>query len=210
MRRIGEKTALFVCLLALNNPTLFAQSPRIVHTQEKSAIHELPQDSPEGLKPIYSNLKSKTDLYDDTHGWGISRQESVALPFTPKYDSHVSEVRVPVKYFAGANQVNVSIYEGSGDVPETLLAGPVTVTNLAEAGTCCTLAVASFSPFAISAGTQHWVVVGTPSSGTGSDFEGLWAAIAKIIPVAFNNLNLGWSRTSADDLPACEVLGTMP
>lgn len=205
-----KKTALFVCLLALNNLTLFAQSPGIVHTQEKSAIHVLPQDSPEGLKPIYSNLKSKTDLYNDTDGWAISRQQSVALPFTPKSDSRVSEARVPVKYFAGANQVNVSIYEGSGDVPETLLAGPVTVTNLADAGTCCTLAVASFSRFAISAGTQHWVIVGTPSSGTGSDFAGFWAAVAKIIPVAFNFLNLGWSKSSADYLPACEVLGTMP
>jgi hypothetical protein len=189
---------------------LFAQNPRIVHTKEKSAIHVPPQASPEGSKIIYSNLKSKTDLYNDNYGWAISLEESVAIPFTPKSDSHVSEVGVPVKYLGGTNQVNVSIYSGPGNVPETLLAGPVTVTNLPDAGTCCTLSVASFSSIAISAGTQYWVVVGTPSSGTGSDFEGVWDSVAKIIPVAFNFQDNGWTGISADDLPACEVRGTIP
>ena len=90
--------------------TLFAQSPGIVHTKEKSAIQVLPQESPQGLKTIYSNLKSEPDLYNDADGWAITRAESVGVPFTPKSYSHVLQVRVPVKYLAGANQVNVSIY----------------------------------------------------------------------------------------------------
>jgi hypothetical protein len=125
-----KKTVPFVCLLALYNMTLFAQSPKILHTKEKSAIHVSPQAVSESLTTIYSNLKSKTDLYNDTHGWAISLEESVAVPFTPKSDSHVSEVRLPLKYLAGANQVNVSIYGGSGDVPDKLLAGPVPAAPL--------------------------------------------------------------------------------
>jgi hypothetical protein len=202
--------ALFVCVLVFYNVALFAQTPRIVQTKETSTIHVPPQKVPEGLKPIYSNLKSKTDLYNDSYGWAISLEESVAVPFTPKSDAHVSEVRVPVKYFGGDNQVNVSIYGGSGAVPETLLAGPVVVTNLPGPGTCCTVAVASFSPLAVTAGTQYWVVVGTPSSGTGSDFEGAWDSIAKIVPVAFNFQDNGWADVTAYTLPACQVLGTIP
>ena len=212
--KVLKKTLIFVCFLVLCNLTLFARtakSPRMIHGTEKSAIHVPPQEVPVGLTKIYGNLgTSKTDLYNASYGWAISLKESVAIPFTPKYDSHISQVRVAASYLGGANQVNLSIYEGSGNVPETLLAGPVTVTNLPDYGTCCTLAVASFSSLAVSAGTRYWVVMGTPLTGTGSDFEGVWNSVAKIIPVAFNFQASGWTAISADDLPAAAVLGTIP
>jgi hypothetical protein len=212
--KVLKKTLIFVCLLVLCNLTLFAQtvkSPRMIHGTEKSAIHVPPQEVPASLTKIYSNLgTSKTDLYNATYGWAISLNESVAIPFTPKYDSHISQVRVAASYLGGANQVNLSIYEGSGDVPQTLLAGPVTVTNLPHYGTCCTLAIASFSSLAVSGGTRYWVVMGTPLTGTGSDFEGVWNSVAKIIPVAFTFQGGGWTAISADDLPAAAVFGTIP
>lgn len=204
-----KKTFSLVCFFVLLNATVFAQSPRIVHIKKKSAIHVAPQAVPAGLKVIYSSLgPTKTDLYNDATGWAISIDETVAVPFTSKSNFEVSEVQVPIKYLGGTNQANVSIYGGSGDVPDTLLAGPVTVTDFPDTGTCCTLAVANFPPLAVSAGTQYWVVVGTPPSGTGSDFEGVWDSVAKIIPVAYIFQNNGWEGGSADDLPACEVLGT--
>src|SRR5271163_46970 len=116
-----KKIALLISVLVSYNMTSFAQTPRTVRTKEKSAIHVPPQKVPESLKAIYSSFKSKTDLYNDTYGWAISLEESVAVPFTPKSDAHLSEVRVPVKYIAGDNQVNVSIYAGPGSVPLTLL-----------------------------------------------------------------------------------------
>jgi hypothetical protein len=203
-----------VCLLVLCNLTMLAQTEKgrqIIHTTERSPIHVPPEEAAAALKTIYNNMgSSKTDLYDDTYGWIVTINESVAIPFTPKSNAHISQVEVAMQYSAGTNQVNVSIHEGAGDIPGKLLAGPVTVTNLPEQGTCCTLAVASFSPLAVSAGTQYWVIVGPPRTGTGSDFEGAWEAVVKPdIPVALNDAGR-WSQLNAYTLPAGEVLGTIP
>jgi len=215
-----KKTLLSACLLALCNLTLFAQiaeRPRTIHTTETSPIHVPPQEVPAALKKIYSNLgTSKTDLYSDAYarvllgpnsGYG---QQFLGMPFTPKSNAHVSQVQVAVQYGGyGANQVNLSIYGDSGGVPGTLLAGPVTVTNLPVFGTCCTLAVASFSPLAVTAGTQYWVVADTPLTGTGSDFVGSWDFSIKFFPTAYN-VGGGWTQYDAIEESAGEVLGTIP
>lgn len=177
-----NRTLVIVCLFALSSHNMFAQSgrnSRAVLTREESAVRIPPQETPAALKKLYSNLgKSKTDLYDDGELWFVSgpnsiyKTHNIALPFTPKSNSHVSQVQVAVQYIgSGANQVNLSIYGDAAGVPGTLLAGPVTVTNLPGAG-CCTLAVASFSPLSVTGGTQYWVVADTPLTGQGSDFAG--------------------------------------
>ena len=216
-----KKTLLFVCLLALCRLTLLAQaghSSRALHIAEKSAIHVPAQEVPVALKVIYKNLGSKTDAYNDTGGWavvgpnaGLGFTEFMAMPFTPKADSHVSEVQVAVEYKSGANQVNLSIYNDSGGAPGTLLAGPVTVTGLPAEGTCCTLAVADFSPVAVDAGTQYWVTADTPLTGTGSDFVGGWFWAPKPSYPLAHDKGSGW--VGIDGSPgesAGEVLGTIP
>jgi hypothetical protein len=217
-----KTTALFAFLLALCNLTMFAQAEkktRTVHVTEKSSIHQPPQEVPASLKIIYTNLNSvSTDLYNDLSGWSVSgpnsfsgSASSLALPFTPKADSHVSMARIAMQYSAGANQVNLSIYADSNGVPGSLLAGPVTVKNLPELGTCCLLADASFAAVAVSGGTQYWIVADTPPSGTGSDFEGLWDTVAvPVIPLAFNFDGFGWQQTNGNQLPAGAVFGSIP
>lgn len=217
------RTMLFVYLLVACTFTLSAQTasaPRVLHIKEKSAIHVPPQEAPEGLKKIYSNLgESQTDLYDDADSWAVFGPNNsqnhvpffIALPFTPKSNSHISQVRAAVQYAFGANQVNLSIYGDSSGVPGGLLAGPVTVRNLPEFGTCCLLAVANFSPVEVAGGMQYWVVADTPLSGTGSDLQGFWNAVVKpVIPIASNVGGSGWADVNADGLPAGEVLGTIP
>jgi hypothetical protein len=216
-----NRVPLFMCFLTLCNLTLFGQSgefSKVVHTAEKSAIHVPPQAAPAGLTIIYTNLGKKGDLYNCC-GFILSGPNSpsgsafvfTAMPFTPKSNSHVSDVRAAVQYFSGTNQIDLSIYNDSGGVPSTLLAGPVTVTNLPDDGTCCLLAVASFSPIAVSGGTQYWVVANTPLSGVGSDFYGTWQTAGKFIRFAANTATgSGWYAGSADVLPAGEVLGTIP
>lgn len=217
-----KKTLMFVCLLTLCHLTLFAQSvinPRIVHTTEKSAIHVPSQEPDAALKKIYSNLgTSKTGLYDDTNGWLLAGPGAnggspvfVAMPFTPKSNSHVSQVQVAVQWNGtGANQVNLSIYEDTNGVPGTLLAGPVTVTNLPEWGTCCTLAVANFTSVAVTGKTQYWVVADTPLTGTGSDFSGEWEfVVLPALPQA-DNFGTGWQSFNGTFESAGEVLGTIP
>jgi len=177
-----------------------------------------------GLKHIYSNLADKGDLYNYSIEEGpfvagpnsAAGQSFRALPFTPKQDSHVSQVQVALQYDdSGANQVNLSIYGDSGGVPGTLLAGPATVTNLIEyTGTCCSLTIANFSPVAVTGGTQYWVVADTPLTGTGSDFVGVWLSVAapnKPLGSNCEGCNGGsWYTLNADILPASEVRGTIP
>ncbi|MGA9528346.1 MAG: choice-of-anchor R domain-containing protein [Terriglobales bacterium] len=214
-----KKPQMIVCLTVFCNLTLFAQtgsSPRMVRTAEGSAVHVLPQEIPAGLQKIYGNLGSKTDPYS-TVGWEIAGPKNkdytvfIGMPFTPKSNSHVSQVQVALQYLSGANQVNLSIYGDSSGAPGTLLAGPVTVTDLPESGTCCTLAIASFTPVAVTGGTQYWVVADTPPTGTGSNFVGTWREVVKpFIPMAFNEGGSGWYGTNADNLVAGEVLGIIP
>jgi hypothetical protein len=216
-----KKTALLACLVALGNLTLLAQTektPRIVHTSEKSAIHQPPQGVPTSMKVIYDNLSSVgTNLYNDTFGWLVagpnssSSSTSMALPFSPRADSHVSRVRVPLQYMSGANQVNLSIYADSNGVPGALVAGPVTITNLPEIGTCCALADASFAPLGVIGGTRYWIVADSPVTGLGSDFEGVWDTVStRVILVGFNFDSTGWQETNADSLLAGAVLGSIP
>jgi hypothetical protein len=213
-----RKILFLIGLLALFNLMLSAQAERgarIVHTAERSANHVPPQNHAAELTKIYSNLATPTDLYDDENGWGIEGPALTgfpifgAIPFTPKLNSHVVEVGAAVHYFSGANQINLSIYTDAGGVPGTLLAGPITVANLPVEGTCCALAIARFPSVAVAGGTRYWVVVDTPLTGTGSDFNGGWSMVAKIVPIAFND-GSAWFPSTANDLPAGAVYGTVP
>jgi hypothetical protein len=214
-----KRTLLFVCLIASCTLTGLAQTGERPPAVPIAGETAMPQATPSELKVIYSNLGKKGDLYTSGPGYEVYGPESeigsgystfVAMQFTPKSDSHVVQVQVAVQYGgSGANQVNLNIYGSSDGAPGTLLAGPVTVTNLSDLGTCCGLAVASFSPVAVTAGIQYWVVANTPLTGSGSDFLGVWSSISKEIPFAAGN-STGWHSGDAQVLPAGEVLGTIP
>jgi hypothetical protein len=177
-----KKSFAVLCVFVIWSVALGAQTtpnPQLVHSKENSKIHVPAQSAPGGLAIIYNNLGKKTDAYNDQSHWFLSGPNSqvqsitfLAMPFTPKSNSHVSEVRVAVQYSGGANQVNLSLYSDVDGAPGTLLAGPVTVTNLPEFATCCLLTVADFSSTPVIAKTQYWIVADTPLSGTGSDFIG--------------------------------------
>jgi hypothetical protein len=216
-----KKTLLLVYLLPILNLTLFAQTgegPRTTRTREKSTIHVAADDAPAALTKIYSNLGSKTDAYSDTEGWSLSGPAAAdgftqfdGMPFTPKVNSTVKQVQVAVQYRAGANQINLSIYTDAGGAPGTLLAGPVTVANLPTFGTCCALTVANFSPVTVTAGVRYWVTADTPSTGTGSDFEGAWDWVAKPVYPQARNKGAGWAVLNGTPAESAgEVLGTTP
>lgn len=218
-----KKAILVLCILATCHLFLFAQAshvPRAVHAKQKPEVHVPAQESPEGLTTIYTNLGPKKDAYLSTDGWSITGFNSfggssyafeIALPFTPKSNSHLSQVRAALQYDGyGSNQVNFSIYSDASGTPGTLLAGPVTVTNLPNFPSCCALAVANFTPLALTGGTQYWVVANTPASGQGSDFVGVWNWNHKILPFAGSNGVNGWFAEIGDTWPAGAVLGTVP
>jgi hypothetical protein len=217
-----KNTLLVISFLALCNLTLIGQTgtgARIVQTTEKSAVHVPPPEPDAALKNIYSNLgSSPTDLYYDVAGLVImgpffgNGTGFGAMQFAPKQNSHVSQVRVAVQYGGvGANQVNLSIYGDSNGVPGKLLAGPVTVQNLPNTGTCCALAVASFTPLSVIGGTKYWVVADTPLIGQGSDFSGFWAlVIQRTVPPYSYSFGGAWFQYPSLGVPAGQVLGTIP
>jgi hypothetical protein len=220
-----KKSLLFVCFLTLCDLSLFAQTEthsRIVRTTEGSSVHVPAQEPPADLQKIYSNLgSSKTDLYDDQVGFAMAGPNAEgeftpdtfwAMQFTPTDDSHVTQVRVGVQYSgSGANQVNISIYGDTNGLPGTLLAGPVTVKDLPDWPSCCALAVAKFSPLAVTSGTQYWVVANTPASGTGSDFTGVWTLVVQGKNPSHAIYDAGtWGPQPGLAIPSGEVLGTIP
>jgi hypothetical protein len=202
---VVKRTLLFVCLVAISNVALLAQAPHV-----KSAS----QREPARLQLIFGNLgTSQTNLYS-TQGWAdvagdgcISPGIFPAMPFVPKSNSHASQVRVPVQWAAGTDEINLSIYDDAGGVPGKLLAGPVTVTNLPNWLTCCALASASFSPVALTGGSQYWKV-----ADSHMDFCGTWAYVARPgFVIAYGGAGIAWQAQDNGIVAlAGAVLGTIP
>lgn len=215
------KKTLWLCLLLFGTLTLFAQNGSLAGNPRSTETALNPSQPNEAQAAliiiIYNNLGAKSDAYSTINGWGVRGPNGggphfFAMAFTPKANSHVSQVQAAVQYGGkGANQVNLSIYGDSGGSPGTLLAGPVTVTNLSKVGTCCSLAVANFTPLAITGGSRYWIVADTFLTGTGSDFVGLWEWVPKpVYPQAANN-GAGWmGYNSTNGEAAVKVLGTSP
>jgi hypothetical protein len=210
-------------MFALWGSLLFAQTPTpIVKKTELSPVRLMPEAPPAGLQKLFSNLGTKWPYYNGIEGWALEGPnaeipESVAMPFSSAVDAHVTQVRIPIMYVAGTNQVNISLYSGPSGAkgtPKALIAGPVTVTNLPAYGTCCMLTVVKFSPTPIVAGAQYWVVADTPNSGSGSDFDGAWDWVPPEPPPADSFSNppgTPWFPGRKDIAAAAgEVFGTVP
>lgn len=214
-----KKTTMFVFMIVFCGASLRAEEPRINRWRGTSSPAAVPaQEAPAALQKIFSNLGTSTDAYNDTIGWPANGplsgfgQDFVGLPFTPTANAHVYVVRAAIQYqSSGANQVNLNLYSDVNGAPGTVLAGPVTVKNLPTFGTCCTLAEATFTAgAAVTAGTQYWVVANTPTTGTGSDFEGVWDFIATTYLNSFDT-GSGWNSFKEDAYePAGAVYGTIP
>ena len=213
-----KKTAVFVFALALCSASLNAQKPKTI--EYTGRIGASVADEPATLMKIFSNLGTSTSAYSSS-AWiltgplsSFGGSQFIAMPFTPKSDAHVSQVRAAIQYNgSGANQARLSLYSDAGGVPGSLLAGPITVRNMPNYFTCCKTAVANFpTAVPVTAGTQYWVVADTASAGTGSDFDGVWDFVptSKILVGADGN-NGGWfSFASGSNEPAGAVYGTIP
>lgn len=212
-----KKIATFVFAIAFCGASLHAQKPKTIEYGGGFRFEAPAQEEPATLTKIFSNLGKATSAYDD-EGWFLAgplsadaSSTSIAMPFTPKADYKVRQVRAAIQYDGtGANQVNLSLYTSVNGAPGVLLAGPVTVTNLPTFFACCTLAEANFPAVAVTSGTQYWVVADTPATGTGSDFEGVWSFVPPskdIVGAAYGGG--AWSSFAAPiEEPAGAVYGT--
>lgn len=125
-----KKTLLMASLLMISNLSLFGQTaaqPRRLHHKGTSAIYVPAEEAPEGLTTIYSSLGTDPkNLYNYIDTWLVSGPNSVvviadfiALPFTPKADSHISQVQAAILWYGdGADRVNLSIYADAKGIRE--------------------------------------------------------------------------------------------
>lgn len=212
-----------MCLFVLCGANLFAQEggrvPRTVYTPEKSQIHE-PAEVESTLTKIFSNLGPPANAYNGAGpgflvagpGSGLG-QEFLGLAFTPKTDSTVTEIQAALLFLdegnGAPNQIDVSLYDDVDGVPGNIIAGPHTVKNLAEAGTCCTLATWHLSKGAsLRAGVQYWVVADAPASGAGSNSAAVWDIIFPAAPEASNQGT--WFPLDGNSRFGGAVFGTVP
>ncbi len=218
MRKMLLLGLLTACSFTLFGQTI--QQPQMLHHQGTLVMQVPTQEAADGTAVIYSSLGTDPNyLYNYIDTWLVSGPNSlvgisdfIALPFTPKSNSHITQVRAAVLYEGlGADRVNLSIHADNSGHPGKLLAGPITVTKLPKSLTCCGLAVANFSSLAVKGGTQYWVVADTPKTGPGSDFLGEWAgAVSPVLTLAGNAAGTGWVAFNGNGLPAGDVRGTVP
>ena len=99
----------------------------------------------------------------------------LAMPFTPKQNSHATELQAAVGVFNGTNQFLLALFNDNNGSPGTALA-TVTVTDAPPQNTCCKLATASLGTpgIALTAGKRYWVVAKTDDVNA-PDFSGIWA-----------------------------------
>lgn len=144
---------------------------------------------------LFSNLgPSSTDLYftgqsiiGDSNGGCIvgavrldfnfcgTTDTWLAMPFTPKQNSHATELQTAVAVFEGTNQFLLALFNDNNGIPGTALA-TVSVTDAPPLNTCCKLATASLGTpgIALTAGKRYWVVAKTDDVNA-PDFAGVWA-----------------------------------
>lgn len=207
---------LLICALILSSTLLSAQQS-VPDTTNASEVRTAAQEAPAGLVLIFGNLGPKTSAFT-SGGWFVSGpnyssgRHFVAMPFSPKANSTVTQVQVAIQYNAsGANQVDLSVYTDNAGKPGTLIGGPITITKLSNCCVCCTLTIGAFSPGVhVVAKAKYWLVADTPLSGTGSDFLGVWNWVPPAKTLVGTN-HTGWiSFPAAIQEPAGAIYGTVP
>jgi len=86
-------------------------------------------------------------------------ESKIAVAFTPALNLAVTEIDVPISYYAGTNSTVVGIYTDDHDKPGRMMRS-WTFQNLPPFNTCCGILAATWpSGIAVVAGRQYWIVV---------------------------------------------------
>jgi hypothetical protein len=218
-----KKILLVTLLLTLCSVAVFAadsraQSPQVAVTKASPVIHPM-SSPPAGLKKIYSNLGSKTDAYDASNGYFVSgpdnafngQMQDIAIPFTPKKNSTVTQVKLPLQYYgSGFNGALVAVYNDAAGVPGKLLAKKE-LKNFGNFGDgCCKLAIWKLTKgVKVKKGKQYWVVGTTDKKS--HDSINTWDFVFDDAAgdFAFQQDGGGWIMYNGS-LPAGAVYGTIP
>jgi hypothetical protein len=173
------------------------------------------ESNPAALSTIFTNLgPNATDNYNDTTGYYVLgpsnsvalSEQWIALPFTPKQNAHVSQLRVAVGWISGTKKIIVGLYSDSSGTVGTLLAQAET-GNIPTDATCCQTANVNITSTAVTKGTQYWIVV-TSDDTHAPDFTGVWQSSNDANTAG--DVALGGWFTFSNNLPAGAAFGTIP
>jgi hypothetical protein len=215
VKKILSLTALCSIFMMISTHVLAQGSdrlPNVAITTASPFVHPL-DPIPAGLVKLYSNLGSKTDAYDDNLAWvvfgpGTGLQQWMAMPFTPKSNATVRQIKVAVGNEGGTNSVTLLLSSDAGGVPGKTI-HKWKVKNLFTWGGCCSLDVAKTSGIKVKKGKLYWIVAETDS--TNSNAQDVWAytwnhAMGNIS----YNVGAGWKPYPNQVLAAYAVYGTKP
>ena len=94
----------------------------------------------------------------DINFCGRHRAETwLAMPFTPKQNSHATVLQAAVGVFGGTNQFLLALLNDDNGISGTALA-TVTVTDAPPANTCCKLATANLGTPGIGLNSSGWAL----------------------------------------------------
>ena len=204
------------CVTVLFSVQLLAQAPDrlpdIAITNGSPFVHPL-DANPAGLVKLYSNLGSKTDAYDDNLAWIVfgpatGMEQWMAMPFTPKANATVRQIKVAIGNEGGVNGVTLLLSTDAGGVPGKTM-HKWEVKNLFTWGGCCSLDVVKTSGIKVKKGTLYWIVAKTDS--TNSNAQDVWAYTWNHATGNISyNLGAGWQPYPHQVLSAYAVYGTKP
>jgi len=221
--KVVGRTLLSIGILALACGLLAAQgvklSPQMAVARGSAVIHRADAPPP-GLKVLYGNLGSKSDLYDDTDGWliegpgnGVSGQsQAIANPFSVSADSTLKGLQIALGFIGpGTNNSTVAIFTDASGLPGKAL-GHVDVKNLPTFGTCCAVVtVKDPKGFKMKAGVTYWLVATTDKASQTSYNAWAYTFNDSSGPIAFEGTatNNVWTAFTGNQ-NAFAIYGTTP
>jgi hypothetical protein len=217
-----KKLALITCLLSFACLPLYAQqaaSPNedttVVISSDEANDTDMDVEADQAAPYIiFSNLGSKTDLYNNDGPLGkaiVGRQVNQiterwdAVRFVPKVDVQASVLEAAVQYVAGEPAVQLSLYASDifGNPGTPLPGGQGSTIRIPDKGECCQLAkVVLPQPVTLNANTVYWLV-GSPGS---KDFQGVWQ-VSHLGERATLLFPFPWALASGE-WPAARIRGT--
>jgi hypothetical protein len=203
-------------ILTLACGTLMAQNAglKIAH----GSLHGVAtptRDSGTATVKIFSNLgPTPTNNYaiGGYYVTGLTQtttnEQWVAIPFTPKQNSTVTQLQAAVGYISGVKLVNIGLYADSGTNTVGAQLQQVSSNHIPAFGTCCQLVTVNIPATAITANTQYWVVA-TSDDINAPDFVGAWNG-SNLYPNIGADVSQGGWFTFGSNVPAVAVKGTIP
>jgi len=217
-----KRILVVIFLLTLCSVTVFAADPtghssQVVMTNASSATHPMP-NPPAGLKKIFSNLGPKGDEYNASGGPvvegpdnGLGPENDVAVAFTPKKNSTVTEVLMALQWLSGFNGALAAIYDDAAGSPGKALVGKDLKNFVFSGDGCCKLAKWKLAKgLKVKKGKQYWVVATTDAKSRTSMVVwcSVWNNAAGIF--AEQQDDGGWMVFDQPAPSATAVLGTIP